>query len=231
MLDYALSDGTTRRCPVWLPESFDPQRSWPLIVFLHAYEERGADNEHLGVGIGPALDARPELYRAVVLLPQCPADRVWSSVDRPWSAGCASAEEHIDASLEAALEAYPIDPARVALTGASMGGYGTFVHGARRGSRYARLAPVCGGGRVEDAAALTDVPLWVVHGTADDVVPIEESQRMVDAVRAAAPARDRLRFDAVEGAGHDVWDRAYVDADFVRFLHCEGEVSTTGRGE
>lgn len=209
--------GRRRRAPLWLPPGYDPARRWPLVVFLHAYEERGDDFEHLGVGIGPALDEHPELYSCIVLLPQCPRDLVWAVVDRPWAEGCGSAESHLDACIGAACARYPIDPARIALTGASMGGYGTFVYGARRAALFRAFGPVCGGGIPAEAAPLADAPVWIVHGTADDVVPVAESRVMVEAIRAHG-GRGSLEFTEIDGAGHDVWNLAYRDPRFAAFL-------------
>ena len=76
-LEFSI-EGRLRRAPLWLPPGYDPSRRWPLLVFLHAYEERGDDFEHLAVGIGPALEERPDLYACLVLLPQCPREPVWS---------------------------------------------------------------------------------------------------------------------------------------------------------
>ena len=49
-------DGRARRAAVWMPPDAARHERWPLVVFLHAYEERGDDQEHLAVGIGPALE-------------------------------------------------------------------------------------------------------------------------------------------------------------------------------
>lgn len=215
MIEFEVQ-GRARRAALWTPPAYDSSRRWPLLVFLHAYEERGDDMEHLSVGIGPALAAAPELYPCIVLLPQCPQDLVWSVTDRPWAAGFGAAHDHIDAAIAAACARYPIDPARTALTGASMGGYGTFLYGAERTDRFCAYGPVCGGGTAEAAAALADERVFVVHGTADDVVPLAESASMVAAIREAGGGGD-LRF-ATPDAGHDVWDVAYRDPEFVAFL-------------
>jgi len=205
--------GAERRASLWLPPGFAWNAPCALVVFLHAYEERGDDDQHLGVGIGPALQRYPALYTCPVLLPQCPRDRVWAEIDRPWADGLGSAEEHIDAAVEATLAQFAVDPGRIALTGASMGGFGTFLHGAHR-PRYRALGPVCGGGRPEDAAVLSQTPVWAWHGSRDDVVPPDESRRMIAALRAAGA---EPRYDEVD-ADHHVWDRAYADPDFARFL-------------
>lgn len=215
MLEHRV-DGRVRRTPVWVPPGFSNDRRWPLIVFLHAYEERGDDGEHLEVGIGPALVADPDAFPCIVVLPQCPRDRVWSVVDRPWAAGMASAEHYIDAAIEAVLARYSVDSERVALTGASMGGYGVFCYGAERADSFHALGPVCGGGIAGLARRLTSTPLWAVHGAEDVVVPPDESRRMIEALESAGGTRHR--YTEVGGAGHDVWNVAYRDPSFVRFL-------------
>lgn len=215
MLEFHV-DGQPRRAPVWVPEGFDSGRSWPLLVFLHAYEERGDHAEHLDVGIGPALASNAELFPCVVVLPQCPRSHVWSVVDRPWAEGMEGAEAHIDAAIAAVLDRYPIDRERIALTGASMGGYGVFGYGAAHPNRFCAFGPICGGGDVARAAAFRDRPLWAVHGAADDVVPPSESRAMVDAIIEAGSTS--AIYTELSDAGHDVWNDAYRHPPFVEFL-------------
>jgi predicted peptidase len=213
-LEYQV-DGRRRRAALWVPPGYDPARRWPLVVFLHAYEERGDDEEHLAVGLAPTLARHPELYRALVLMPQCPADRVWVELDRPWAEGFPGAEHHVDAALNAALAEYPIDEARVSLTGCSMGGYAAFVHGSRRRGIYRAFAPICGGGEEEHARALAGAPLWAFHGDQDEVVPVDESRCMVAALRAAG---GDPRYSELAGRGHEIWGEVYADPALAAFL-------------
>jgi predicted peptidase len=205
------------RADVWLPPGHDPSEPAPLLVFLHGYGERGQDGEHVPVGLGPVLHEFPERFPGIVLLPQCPADRVWVSIDRPWAQGLTGAEEHIDAALTAVRARYAIDPARIALTGLSMGGFGTFVHGSQRTEIYRAFAPVCGGGLPGDAARIGSAgrPLFVVHGALDDVVEVEESRRMV---AEASALSFRVEYLEYEGVDHVCWDRAYREPGLARFL-------------
>ncbi len=57
------------------------------------------------------------------------------------------------------------------------------------------MAPICGGGRPGNAKDYGKLPIWVFHGDADKVVPVEQSQRMVDAVLKGARHEDVLRRD------------------------------------
>ena len=210
-------DGAERTAVMWVPAAYDARDGdWPLVVFLHGLGERGDDaRRHVEVGLGRAIDADPSRFPCLVLMPQCPRDSIWVDVDEGWAREFASAEAHVDAAFEEARRRYRVDEARVALTGLSMGGFGTFMHGAHRTDRYRRMVAVCGGGHPEDAPALARVPMWVLHGGADPVVPASYSRRMVDAIRAAG---GDVRYTEYEGVGHNSWDRAYGDPEVIRFL-------------
>jgi len=104
------------------------------------------------------------------------------------------------------LEREPIDPDRVYLTGLSMGGYGAWDLAARHPERFAAVVPVCGGGDPAQADRLRDLPIWVWHGDRDRSVPVEQSRRMVEALRRAGSA---VRYDELPGVGHGSWKQAY----------------------
>lgn len=212
--------GERRRAALWLPPNFDPGTRWPLVLALHGYGERGDDLEHTRNGLAQVLSDRPELYSAIVALPQCPGDRVWSWIDRPWAQGQGGAEEHVDALLETVLSRLPIDPDRVALTGNSMGGFGSFLIAAQGVERFHAVLPICGGGHPEEACAFGEVPVWIHHGRADDVVPAAESERMAAALRDAGA---RVRLDLHDGVGHESWDRVWSDPAVASFL-CTGRL-------
>ena len=61
----------------------------------------------------------------------------------------------------------PIDSARVALSGASMGGDGVWALGASMPRRFKALVPICAGANLAAAAALQHVPIWCWHGIHD----------------------------------------------------------------
>ena len=125
-----------------------------------------------------------------------------------------------------------------------MGGYGTFGIGARHAARFAAMAPVCGGIRlprrpnlpqlpepagdtyVDAAAKIGRTPIWIFHGGADPVVPVEESRKMVEAIKAAGGAP---RYTEYAGVGHNSWDRAYGEADFAKWLFEQKLAPAAGR--
>jgi predicted peptidase len=108
-----------------------------------------------------------------------------------------------------------VDPARIYLTGLSMGGYGTWDLAARQPERFAAILPICGGGDEATAPRLAKLPIWCFHGDADTVVPVERSRTMIAAVRAAGGSP---KYSELPGVGHDSWTPAYRDPAVLDWL-------------
>jgi predicted peptidase len=182
---------------LFLPEGYSEKSAdrWPLILFLHGSGERGDDlNQVKRYGLPKRLETWPDCP-FVVVSPQCPAESYWTfKLDA------------LDALLDHVLKSYAVDPARVYLTGMSMGGLGTWLLAMIRPERFAALAPVCGRGNRTTACLIKDLPIWVFHGAKDETVPIGESERMVDALKACGAD---VRFTVYTDAGHDSWTETY----------------------
>lgn len=216
--------GKVERYVVYVPEGYDAAQAWPLIVFLHGAGERGDDGKaQTTAGIGPAIQAHPERFPAIVLMPQCPKDADWSTT-----------HDVLDAQFEATRGAFNIDEKRIYLTGLSMGGYGTWLWGAIKTDTFAALMPICGGGDPADIQrllqvgggnpygslasrlrALATLPIWAFHGGADSVVPPDRSRTMVEAVKARG---GDIRYTEYEGVDHNSWDAAYGDPEAIAWL-------------
>ncbi len=116
-------------------------------------------------------------------------------------------------ALRKARSMYPLDPEKVVLAGASMGGYGTWNIGLRHADRWAAIAPMCGGlsrlGHVgmEDSrsnALLVNgllFPVWAAHGDADTVVPYAPDKKAADSLTALG---GDVTFKTLVGVGHDM---------------------------
>lgn len=170
----------------------------PLLVFLHGAGERGSSTEHLLRHAIPRLIESGREYPAVVLCPQCPADRVWDNIP-----------ERIMRTIAQASLAYRILPDRIALTGASMGGFGAWMMGMTYRNFFSGIAPVSGGGMAWRAANFASTPVFVVHGALDDAVPVEYARLMEKAFHSKGL---RLEMCVLEGMGHnDAIEKAYED--------------------
>ena len=142
----------------------------------------------------------------IVVTPQCPKGAWWNDPD----------QLNILSQLITEIEAtYRIDKRRIYLTGLSMGGYGTWHLAAMEPDRFAAIAPICGGGNPRDAERIKDIPTWVFHGARDNVVPISESDKMVQAVRNAGA---NPIFTIYPKAGHDSWTESYANRDLYRWF-------------
>jgi len=196
---------------LFLPEDYDksPQKRWPLILFLHGAGQRGDDLELVKLHGIPNIVEQRDDFPFIAISPQCPVDSWWSS--------------HIaalDALLGEVIATYFVDTDRLYLTGLSMGGYGTWHLAAVYPRRFAALAPICGGGPwflgfPERACVLKDVPIWVFHGAKDPVVPLEESENMVNVLTACG---GDVRFTVYPDAEHDSWTETYDNQELYEWF-------------
>lgn len=208
------------------PASITPGTRYPLVIFLHGAGERGNDNlsQLKYFPTWMAEQKSRQAHPCFVLAPQCRDDQKWVDVD--WSkieSTPQSPTPTVDmmaviAALEDTLKHEPIDPARIYLTGLSMGGYGSWDLAARMPERFAAVLPICGGGDEATAARIKDLPIWCFHGDADTAVRVERSQTMIEALRAAGGAP---KYSELAGVGHDSWTPAYRDPDVLAWLFAQ----------
>ena len=102
-----------------------------------------------------------------------------------------------------AREQLSVDESRLYLYGMSMGGFATWDLLTRNPDMFAAAIPVAGAGDPNAVSLFDDVAIWIFHGTADEVVPYESSQKMYEALKAAG--RDDIKYTSFEGAGHGIW--------------------------
>jgi predicted peptidase len=190
---------------LFLPDGYQSKskKRWPLIFFLHGIGERGKDPWKVKVHGPPKVAEKMTNFPFVVVSPQCPDGQWWSS-------------ETLLTLLDEVIEVHKIDTNRIYLTGLSMGGFGAWSLALENPERFAAVAPICGGGNPRypmsyDAsrkAALKSLPFWVFHGDKDTAVTIDESQRMVDALKNLGCD---VKFTVYPGVAHDSWTQTYAN--------------------
>lgn len=178
---------------IYLPPEYQQKEKWPLLLFLHGAGERGNDLDLVKIHGPPKLIGQGKDFPFVVVSPQCPEDQWWEPVS-------------LTALIDHIEQKYKIDPERIYVTGLSMGGFGTWSLAAHIPDRLAAIAPVCGGGERFMARRIGRLPAWVFHGAKDEVVPLERSEEMVEAIRKEGA---EVEFTVYPDAGHDSWTDTY----------------------
>lgn len=164
----------------------------PLVVALHW---SGAATPFYSETFLRVL-AEPGLARlgAIVVAPDRPG-REWDSPE---------SEALVLALTEAAVAAWPVDPRRVAVTGYSQGGFGTWSMLAAAPDRFSA-------GIAMAAYPITDGagrPVYVIHGTNDELYAAFDTER---AVARLAAAGHPIVYAPAEGLTHTE-PAAYVPA-------------------
>ena len=187
---------------MYLPEEYDNDKAWPLVVYLHGAGERGNDLEKVrGVDL-PALAERRHDFPFVLVSPQCPESSSWEP-------------ERVLTLIEHICTNWPVDRQRVYLLGYSMGGFGTWRTAAVEPERFAAIVPIAGGENTEHADRLAGLPIWAFHGDNDKSVPLKASQEMVEAVRAAG---GNAKLTIFEQAGHGIPAMTFAKAELWDWL-------------
>ncbi|QDT37381.1 carboxylesterase family protein [Stratiformator vulcanicus] len=219
MRNLLRTDGRNYRYLFAGAEKIEPERKYPLVLFLHGSGERGDDPTVMIEKYFFARILAPEFrakHPCFVIAPQCPADEKWTQTD--WAAReSVPLKAAVGRNLRAAIEVVelerhqqPIDMERIYLTGLSMGGYGAWYLAMVDPAYFAAVAPICGGGDEREAGRIAHLPIWAAHGDQDDIVPVERSRKMVSALKAAGgdPVYREYR-----GVGHRSWEPAYSEDD------------------
>jgi predicted peptidase len=241
MQSFTSSAGDTINYYLFTPQAAGGGKKLPLVVWLHG----GVKSN----GVGGPNFAQDAFYRdehqkdhpAFCLRPVAVKGENWVS---PRGAGTsthqmpAAPAKSMKAALELiekVLKENPIDPARLYVVGASMGGYGTWDMIERNPGKFAAAMPICGGGDPSKAALLKDMAIWISHGDKDSIVSVRGSRDMFDALLKArgeppvvkdAPDRitrtspdGRIRYIEYKGGNHNAaWDRGLTEPDLAEWF-------------
>ena len=193
-----------------VPASYgqEPDKKWPLLVFLHGSREAGRDINRVRRAILPQMVEQNPDFPFIVMSPQA------GSQQYGWYPNLKA----IEAAIDELHQEYNIDPERIYVTGLSMGGYGAWALMMDDPDRFAAVAPVVGGYyyNPNQLCALKDKPIWVFGAKRDRNVPLKESERVVNALKACGA---EPKFTVFENANHDEgWELAYTTTDIFQWL-------------
>lgn len=229
----------------------DPDARFPLVVYLHGGAEVGTDPSQPGVHLNNRhmknffasansllTDEFQERFPAYIVAPSCNCsffNNEWSSngganfvmKENPSEYGGA-----VLALVEKLIAEKSIDPARIYVTGTSMGGGGSWEFAVRRPDLFAAAIPLSGhppSRQDLDRLIESKVAVWSNHGQGDGNNPHGDA---VEAVRYVSegggcawiasypegqPSDDPADADPSD-VKHNVWARAYTNPELWPWL-------------
>lgn len=196
LLAYRDSVANSYNFLLYVPDSYETsEEPLPIVLCLHGKSLAGSSLSSITrYGCIDAL-RRGRDINALVICPQCYSTGGWNA-------------ERLMRVVNWVMSRYRHDPDRLYCFGISMGGWGTYKFAATYPKRVAAAIAMCGGftGEVEP---LGDVPLWIVHGTADTTTSLSYSSSIVDRMTEAGVA-ERLRYTWLEGCDHSILARVFL---------------------
>jgi len=155
---------------LYIPETYDGQGDWPLVVALHGGSGRGRDFIWLWL--------REARSRRFLLLAPSSAGRTWS-FDSSVDAG------RVMSMIDSMCDRWRVDRRRMLLTGMSDGAIYTLTWGLQAEAPFAALAPIAGVLHPVDLSDVTGKRIYLVHGTLDWMFSIQYAHRAWELLRQA----------------------------------------------
>jgi predicted peptidase len=166
-------DEPTIRYAISIPADYSPSTPVPLILALHfgvgGGDAVGAGGDVVQILIGPAL---AELG-AIIVAPDSVRGN-WSSPEN---------EKAVNALLDMVIARYSVDKKKVAVTGYSMGGAGSWHFAEKFPERFSAAIPVAG--RPPASASGWRLPVLAIHSRDDQVVPFDPTQTRIAELQEA----------------------------------------------
>ncbi|MBS1856493.1 MAG: dienelactone hydrolase family protein [Acidobacteria bacterium] len=223
------ADGTEQEYAVYTPRSYDPARRYPLILALHEEDSNHiAELKHIfglparyGETTLQVLTTLPVLpdIEFVIACPTARGNMGYQGV----------AEQDVYDTLADVQRHYSVDPDRVYLTGASMGGGGALWMALTRPDVWAAVAPLCAAvipGSGPLAGNALHLPIRLFHGEQDPLVPVESSRQWQKRLLELGVPVDYVEYP---GARHNAWDFAYRGTALMDWFAARRRVRDPGR--
>ena len=210
-----------KRLSYWLclPENYDPNQKYPVLLFLHGLGDKSPTTT---LRLSGYPDSGDIIRRAIIIFPHTPD--WWNLDEKPNdNKGWLSAAMRLLLDVE---KTYSCDPNRIYLTGVSMGGFATWDLLARYDSHFAAAVPLCGGTDERDEAfadVYKNIPIWIFHGTDDNVVPVICSDNIYNAIIKAGGTK--IKYSRLRGVQHNVHGEAYKNREMWSWMFSQNKAT------
>ncbi|BCD97590.1 dienelactone hydrolase family protein [Marinagarivorans cellulosilyticus] len=269
--DKGVFDGTEWDLPwhMWEPaQATSSDELFPLIISLHgAWAGEPGGNESgpgsilvdgvpymLGSSNGLLTEANQAAFPTYMIFPHClQSEGCHWSLGHEWAANSRanfqlgdSPSRVMSSVLELVqhmVDTYQVDPARIYVTGVSMGGGGTWDMVARHPELLAAAIPLAGHTPAVDqlnVAVESKLPIWAHGGQNDFNNRFQDTVNAVNKIHndggcawvAGYDGYQREDQESMKAHGHSLWQRVYLNPDLWPWLFAqkqprEGEVQTS----
>lgn len=192
---------------LYYPDNYfsEEDQDFGLLLFLHGGGESGQELNELKKHGPPKMMADGYPFPFLVLAPQNPYEKQWWDI------------RVVNTLLDSIVENNRVDKKRIYLTGLSRGGSAAWEMAVQYPNKFAALAVVCGMAPTPYAHWLNkEMPIWVFHGVEDKVIPVSESDTMVEKLKEM---NFDVQYSRYEGVGHNSWSRAYADDELYQWMN------------
>jgi phospholipase/carboxylesterase len=163
------------------PSKQPDSASLPLVVVMHG---RGADNRDLA-DLAPLVDdgyrwVFPNAPKAFQPYPGMSFGRSWFDGWPPEGDSIVQSRRLVLKLLDELVQRFPTPPGKVVLSGFSQGGLMALDVGYRTAQPLAGIITMSGAlyeADMGDLDAHRDIPVLLIHGTSDDMIPINAARR------------------------------------------------------
>src|SRR5260221_3832642 len=153
--------------PISIPANSSPAKPVPLILALHfgvgGGDAAGAGSDVVKILVGPALEG----LGAIIVAPD--------SVRGSWSTP--ENEKAVNALLDMVLARYAIERKKIAVTGYSMGGAGSWHFAEKFPERFSAAIPVSG--TPPESASGWRLPVFAIHSRDDQIAPFDPTEARI----------------------------------------------------
>lgn len=181
---------------LYYPQDYTEKgKPFGLLLFLHGGGESGGNLEDLKQNGPPQALTEGADFPFLVLAPQNPYRKQWWNI------------RAVNELLTKVVEENNVDKDKIYLSGLSRGGSAAWEMAIQYPEKFAALMVVCGMAPTPYAQWLNkDLPIWVFHGSDDAVIPVQESDEMVEKLKQLGYD---VKYTRYGGVGHNAWVPAY----------------------
>ncbi len=202
---FSNKEGDTLAYRLIKPDAYDQTKRYPLILFLHDYEETGTDNKaQLRQFIWQLAEAKnKEKYPCFIVAPQLPpTEKRWRS--EAFSSNTWQLQANVG-MLDELSSLYPIDPNRIYVIGINAGGEAAWDIAIRYPQKFAAVVPLAAFYRFSPHSArqLRSIPIWTFFGDSDEWFGKLTKQGMKSDLKAAGLD---FRLTELPNMGHKCWN-------------------------